>query len=186
MTPAFRAGWAAILAEGESYEARRAKAIREGESSALVGLSHARRHVAGAICDRWRAAGLLSARLVAGLPEPEPPHPAVWIYEAGSRIGTCATCGRRNFKRPDPATCDGCAGDELVYQALADGVTFEPDERGLPRASRAFPLPTAPASRRPVAAVVEKLNRAIVWIDRRAAQREHEFRGTSPTEWRAA
>ncbi len=186
MTPAFRARWDAILTDGAAYEERRAQAIRDSESSAAVGLGRVRRHIAGAICDRWRAAGLPSARLVAGLPEPEPPHPADWIYEPGSRSGTCGTCGRRSSKRPDPTTCNGRPGDELVLQALADGVIFEPDERGLPRASRAFPLPTVAASRRPVAAVVEKLNRAIVWIDRRAAQREHEFRGTSPTERRAA
>lgn len=101
----------------------------------------------------------------------------------GSR---CGTGGRWQPRGPETATCDGFPGDELVRDALARGVPFEPWEDGLPRASRAYPLPALIDDGRPVRDVVVKVNRAIVWRDRKDAAARHDFLGTTPAARRAA
>lgn len=81
---------------------------------------------------RWALAGFPSATLVDGLPRPERGHVADWQGEG--RFRKCGTCGRSNAKQPEPTTCGGPSGYDLVWSALDAGIPFGVGPDGLPTA----------------------------------------------------
>lgn len=99
--------------------ARRQDAARADTSNRCVAVDF----VAATIVARWREAGYTTAILVNGLPYPERPHAARW--DTGARVPRCVCCGSAGATLgPLPALCDGPDPEDLVAQAVWDGVPF--------------------------------------------------------------
>lgn len=120
-TRAFRLGWARLIAAHAEDELRRAQLREEAWSADKANRLCVQHVVASRICDRWRAAGFTTARLVGGLPQPERPHAATWRTDS---IFTRCACGRVCYRSPLSVLCEGVSPFDMVLVALGRGVPF--------------------------------------------------------------